>query len=196
MSEILLTAFDAFGGLTANPSEAVVRAIAADWPGPSRLRWEILPTVYDEAEQRLLRLIEASDLAAVVLLGVARARGEVQLERVALNLDDSEVEDNRGERRRGRRIEEAGPVGYWATLDLEVWLATLQAHGVAASISNHAGTFLCNHVFFRALAHLEASGRAIPCGFVHVPGHLGEESGPSVDDVAAALRACLATVVN
>lgn len=93
----------------------------------------------------------------------------MQLERVALNLDDSETVDNRGELRVGGMIDAEGPVGYWSTLPLEEMRSRMMAAGTRVSISNHAGTFLCNHVFYAARHEIERSGRRIPCGFVHLP---------------------------
>lgn len=191
---ILLTGFDAFAGLPSNPSATVVRAVAEFWAGKVPLRCAVLPTVYGLAEARLRTLLEECTPAAVVLLGVARSCTVVQLERVALNLDDSQQADNHAERRLGVRIVDDGPVGYWSTLDLERWQSILTAYGIETLISNHAGTFLCNHVFYTTQAELARRGWNIPCGFVHVPGNLDAAGGPTSEALAHALIACLETV--
>lgn len=166
---ILVTGFNPFGGNPENPSELVVHTLATR-PFPSAvLVTEVLPTEFVAATGRVQELLSRHQPKAIVCLGLASGRQSIQLERVALNLDDAQTPDNAEDLRVGRRIIEDGPVGYWSTLPLERLQTSLMAHGYDAVISNHAGTFLCNHVFY-VLRHLiESQGRSIPCGFVHLP---------------------------
>jgi pyroglutamyl-peptidase len=92
------------------------------------------------------------------------------LERVALNLNDSDVSDNAGEIIQGQLIEVEGPAAYWSSLPLTGMIEALERLGVPAVISNHAGTFLCNHVFYVARHEVEQVGIPCRCGFIHVPG--------------------------
>ena len=69
--------------------------------------------------------------------------------------------------------------------------ATLQRKGVAAEVSQTAGTFVCNHVFY-GLMHTLATQRAYRHtrgGFIHVP-WLPEQGSPSMalDDLVRGLR--------
>ena len=139
-------------------------------------------------------MIAAHEPEAVVLLGVARSQGEIHLERAALNIDDSETADNDAQVRRGRLIEPQGPVGYWSTLPLEAMLARLAALGVPAVISNHAGSFVCNHVFFAASAEIECRGGRARCGFIHLPGRADAQLGGDV--LVAAVVSCLEVVAD
>ncbi len=195
MGRLLVTGFDAFGSLDVNVSEEVVRALPRAWTADVVLRTEVLPTVYAEAGERIVALIRRLSPEAVVLLGVGRGRGEIQLERVALNLDDSETADNRGEWRVGETIDAAGPVGYWSTLPLEAMRARMMATGARVSISNHAGTFLCNHVFYAARHEIERSGRRVPCGFVHLP-EIDIDDAGACERLVLALREGLLAVVG
>lgn len=195
MGELLVTGFDAFGSLDVNVSEEVIRALPRAWTADVALRTEVLPTVYGEARARIVTLIQRLSPDAVVLLGVGRGRGEIQLERVALNLDDSETADNRGERRVGETIDAVGPVGYWSTLPLEAMRSRMMAAGARVSISNHAGTFLCNHVFYAARREIERSGKRVPCGFVHLP-EIDVADATKMDGVVAGVVEGLRAVVE
>jgi pyroglutamyl-peptidase len=188
MAGLLVTGFDAFADLERNISERVVRALPDAWRGRVPLRTAVLPTIYDVAGERVEDLIAAHQPEAIVLLGVARSRRGIQLERVALNLDDSDTADNAQGVRAGRMIDAAGPVGYWSTLPLAAMHSRLEEMGVPVEISNHAGTFLCNHVFYAARAAIERDGLAIPCGFIHLPDSADGEFANLLDAVVACLE--------
>lgn len=158
--KLLLTGFEPFGALALNPSELVVRALAGR---PGIAASAVLPTVYGQAGDRLLALIERERPDLVLMTGVAAKRAEISLERVALNLEDADKPDNAGVRRGGSPIEPGAPLARATTLDLAPPLAALKARGIPAAISNHAGAFVCNHVYYRAL------GTGVPSLFVHLP---------------------------
>jgi pyroglutamyl-peptidase len=166
--KILLTGFVPFGDVAVNPSQLIVEKISASGRFPD-LCAEILPVDFARAGDCLRRLIRDFQPEAVVCIGVAQNRTAISLERVALNLDDARIPDNAGSSVKGRMIAPDGPVGYWSTLPLERMHAALTEQAIPVEFSNHAGAFLCNHVFFAARHELEASWKRIPCGFIHVP---------------------------
>ena len=159
---LLLTGFEKFGELPLNPSELVVRAMARD-PAIPDLVVEVLPTVYDAAGARIRALLERHRPDLVLMTGVAAKRTEINLERVALNLDDADKPDNAGVLRTDAAIEPQGPLARRTTCDLAPALAALRAADIPAVISNHAGGFVCNHTYYCALAH------RTPAVFVHLP---------------------------
>ena len=169
--KILLTGFEPFGEVRVNPSEQIVRRIAAlaRSRGDDDLVTEILPTEFAAAEKRIRQLIRKLRPAAVLCLGVAPQRNKISLERVALNLDDDSLPDNAGRRRAGRRIIVRGPAAYWSTLPLDRIRKQLERRNIPVSYSNHAGTYLCNHVFYVARHEVERTGNRARCGFIHVP---------------------------
>jgi pyroglutamyl-peptidase len=164
---ILLTGFEPFGKLEANPSQLIVERLA-DGAGRDLVA-EVLPTEYAAAGARIRALIRQVHPGAVVCLGVAGRSDAIRLERVALNLDDTQKPDNAGETPAGRLIAPAGPVGYWSTLPLAEMHAALQEREIPVRLSNHAGTYICNHVFYAARHEIERLGSGVPCGFIHVP---------------------------
>ena len=45
----------------------------------------------------------------------------------------------------------------------------LQEEGIPASVSQTAGTFVCNHLFYGLMHELEKQDQKIKGGFVHIP---------------------------
>ena len=169
--KILLTGFEPYGKVEVNPSEQVVQMIVERTRarGDDELVTEILPTEFVAAGRRIRQLIRKLRPAAVLCLGVAPSRDKISLERVALNLDDDLLPDNAGRTRAGQKIVPGSPVAYWSTLPLERIRKQLEKHGIPVSYSNHAGTYLCNHVFYVARHETERMGNRARCGFLHVP---------------------------
>ena len=115
-------------------------------------------------------LIQEYQPKVILALGVATGAPFLRLERVALNLNDAEMPDNAGEVISGQLIEAKGPAAYWSSLPLTAMLEALDGLDVPVVVSNHAGTFLCNHVFYIARHQVEQLGIPSRCGFIHVPG--------------------------
>jgi pyroglutamyl-peptidase len=185
---ILLTGFEPFGKLETNPSQHIVDRLASAGPdsrGTMDLVTEVLPTAYAAAGERIRTLIRGIQPGAVICLGVAVRADALHLERVALNLDDAEAPDNAGDARAGQRIISSGPVGYWSTLPLAEMFLALQAREIPVRISNHAGTYVCNHVFYTARHEVERLGSDAPCGLVHVP--LMQEQAATEEDLKRSL---------
>ena len=199
--KILLTGFNSFSGVRVNPSEPVVRAIAEQkQPAKMEMIAAVLPTEYDAATRKLRGLIRKHRPDAVLCLGVAQRREVISLERVALNLDDEPTPDNAGVIRRGSRIVRGGPDLYWSTLPLAALERALKrprnAGRIRAAISNHAGAFLCNHVFY--IARHETARRRGPvlCGFIHLPGLRGYKAARErqLRGMIQAIERCLSVV--
>jgi pyroglutamyl-peptidase len=168
----LLTGFNRFGNLAVNPSEIIVRHFekrAKEFPSVELIT-EVLPTEFVRAGERIKQLIRQYRPDQIVCLGVGANLIKIHLERVALNLDDADVADNTGLSRDGQQIVPDAPVAYWSTLPLERLSAMLADRGIPTSISNHAGTYVCNHVFYVARHEVEVLGLNTRCGFVHLPG--------------------------
>lgn len=174
---LLLTGFDAFGGLTRNPSQVIVEQIAAHpalfLPQHWRLHPAILPTVFAAAGQQIQHLILAHRPAVVVCLGVAVGRAAISLECTARNQHTAALPDNAGQVAAGGPIVADGPPVYSATLPLHALSAALEQHSIPVEYSTDAGGYVCNHVFYLACHTLaqqqqETEGGAV-CGFLHVP---------------------------
>lgn len=147
-----MTGFEPWGRERRNPSGEVARAVGG----------HVLPTRYGEAGRRLLSLVRRERPRALLMLGLGPARRRLGLEALALNVDHCE---SRAFRRWRRPIVRGGRAALESRLPLDALHRRLRAAGVPVAISHHAGTFVCNHVFYLALART----RVPLCGFVHVP---------------------------
>jgi pyroglutamyl-peptidase len=144
--KILITGFEPWGKHRVNPSGELASAVGG----------HVLPVDFDLAARELRRLIRKERPRAIVMMGLAPGRTRINLEAVALNVEHH--------RRRWRRIRRNGPLALLSRLPLPRLLSRLRRARVPATVSFHAGTFVCNRVFYEALA-----GSSVPCGFVHVP---------------------------
>ena len=170
-STVLLTGFEPFGGEAMNPSWEIARAIDG-WVCEGRVvRVALLPCVFGDALAKLDEAIAAHRPELVICLGQAGGRAEISIERVAVNIDDARIPDNLGRQPIDAAIVADGPAAYFSTLPIKALARDLRDAGIAAAVSNTAGTFVCNHVFY-ALMHRLATSQALAQargGFVHVP---------------------------
>jgi pyroglutamyl-peptidase len=165
---VLLTGFEPFGGDAVNPSQDIARALDGSVIAGHRVVGRVLPCVFGGAPRALLSWIEELRPALVVCLGQAGGRAEISPERVAINIDDARIPDNAGAQPVDMPIVRGAPNAYWSTLPLKPIISALTTRGLPAKISNSAGTFVCNHVFF-ALMHSLRRRRSVRAGFIHVP---------------------------
>jgi len=177
--KILLTGFEPFGKVLDNPSQRVVEHFAAKGLASeqkAKLITAVLPVDYVAASAILEELLESHKPDAVLMLGVAQMRESINLERIAINVNDAKIADNAGNLKSGQAIVDDAPVAYRSTLPLEAMYQAIQDAGISVVYSNHAGAYLCNHVFYFARHWLECAGLGhIPCGFIHLP-DMGEEA--------------------
>lgn len=200
---VLLTGFDPFGDARdspnpINPSWLAVRALHGKRIGGHRVVSAQLPCVFDASLTELHRLLRTHKPALVICVGQAGGRGAVSLERVAINVNDARIPDNAGAQPVDTPVATKGPAAYFSTLPIKAMLLALRRAGVPAEVSQTAGTFVCNHVFY-GLMHALATQRGMKRtrgGFVHVP-FLPEQGSPALplDVLVAALRQAVATAL-
>lgn len=195
---LLLTGFQPFGGQSINPSGLLAESFQNQVIGRHVVHAMALPTVFDEAPRRLRAAMRELRPDLVVCLGQAGGRACISFERVAINIDEANIADNAGQQPAGTAIARRGPAAYWSTLPIHAMADACEQAGVPASVSNTAGTFVCNHVFYslmRTLAHARWQG--VRGGFVHVP-FLPEQGHPSLawQDMRRGLQAALTVAVE
>ncbi|GGU75442.1 pyrrolidone-carboxylate peptidase [Streptomyces albospinus] len=201
MTRVLLTGFEPFDGESTNPSWRAVRAAAAEPFAGAELSTVELPCVYGGSLTALRAAVDAAQPDIVVCVGQAGGRPDITVERVAVNVDDARIPDASGAEPIDEVIVPGGPAAYFSTLPIKACVAAVRAAGLPASVSNTAGTFVCNHVFY-GLAHLIATELPhVRGGFVHVPyapEQVTDRAQPSlpVDAVARALREIAATAAR
>ena len=191
---VLVTGFDPFGGDSANPSWLAAQALHGRQIAGHRIIAAQLPTVFGQSIEVLRNLLVRHRPTLVLCLGQAGGRDALSLERVAVNINDARIADNAARQPVDTPVQPAGPVGYFSTLPIKAMMLAIRAEGVAAEVSQTAGTFVCNHIFY-ALMHELATQQALKGtrgGFIHVP-WLPEQGTPSMalEDMVQGLRAAV-----
>jgi len=167
LPQVLLTGFAPFGGESVNPSWQAVAALEGEVIAGHRVRTRCLSVEFGTAIDELQRAIRSTRPALVLCLGQAGGRPAMSLERVAINVDDARIPDNAGARPIDRPIEPRGPAAYFTDLPIKSMLAALRQASIPAEVSQTAGTFVCNHVFYGLMHALRR--RTARGGFIHIP---------------------------
>jgi pyroglutamyl-peptidase len=196
---VLLTGFDPFGGASLNPSWMAVQALHGRQVGGHRIVGAQLPTVFGQSLQVLRDLLGRHRPALVLCCGQAGGRTALSLERVAINVNDARIADNALAQPVDTPVVAGGPDAYFTSLPIKAMLVELQREGINAEVSQTAGTFVCNHVFY-GLMHELATRRGFRRtrgGLVHVP-WLPEQGQPSMrlDEVVRGLRVAIACALR
>jgi pyroglutamyl-peptidase len=172
---VLLTGFEPFDSDTINPSWEVARALHGwGWEGNdgkmALVHARRMPCAFGAALQSLDEAIDSLQPQLVVCVGLAGGRSEVTPERVAINVDDGRICDNAGCQPIDTPVIEGAPAAYFSTLPIKAIVRDLRAAGIPAGVSNTAGTFVCNHLFFGLMHRIATRPVAgMRGGFVHIP---------------------------
>lgn len=197
---VLLIGFAPFGGETVNPSWQAVRALHGRRVAGHRIVARELPVEFGVSLKALRAAMRAQKPALVIAVGQAGGRGALSLERIAINVDDARIPDSAGRQPVDAAIVADGPAAYFSTLPIKAMRAAIAAAGIPVEVSQTAGTFVCNHVFY-GLMHALRRQRRVRGGFIHVPyspeqaaRHPGAP-GIAVDVISAGLRIAIATAL-
>ena len=188
---VLVTGFDAFGGASINPSWLAAQALGGEILTGHRVVVGQLPTEFEGSANVLVHLLMQNKPRLVLCVGQAGGRNALSIERIAINIIDASIADNAGRQPLDRPVIASGPAAYFSTLPIKAMFEAVQQAGIAAEVSQTAGTFVCNHVFY-TLLHVIATTRGLKGmsgGFVHVP-YLAEQGSPSMPlmDMVRGLR--------
>ena len=167
---ILLTGFEPFGGESINPSWEAVRALEGKTMNDgSVIAVARLPCTFVLSLDVLEQQIRMHKPRIVVCVGQAGGRAELSIERVAINVDDARIPDNAGAQPIDVQIRTDGPAAYFSTLPIKAIVAALNEKGIPAAVSQTAGTFVCNHVFYGLMQLVAQAPKIKRAGFVHIP---------------------------
>ena len=195
---ILITAFAPFQGEDINATMEAL-ALLPDSAHGHNLCKHILPVEFGKAVDAVVSLVEDVQPDAVVCLGQASGRADVTPERVAINVMDARIADNGGYQPCDVPVRAEGPAAYFSTLPVKAMVQAMKEAGVPASLSNTAGTFVCNDLMYGLLDYLAQTGRNIPAGFIHIPATPAQaavrpSSSLAPETVAKGLGAALAVL--
>lgn len=198
--KILITGFDAFGGEKINPSTEALKNIRKNI-----LDCEVitttLPTVFNESFEKIKEEITKHDPKIVICVGQAGGRKNITVERVAINIDDARIADNKNNQPVDEIIRDDGENAYFSTLPIKAIIENLNENNIPAEISNSAGTFVCNHIMYQTLYLANKNNNNFNAGFIHIP-YLPEQTinnnlpSMSLDTIVSALENIIETSIK
>jgi len=185
MRTVLVTGFEPFGGEAVNPSWEVVKQLEGLIVENHRVVTRQLPCVFGESLTVLNAAVDELAPAIILAVGQAGGRVDITVERVAINVDDARIPDNRGQQPVDVPVVLDGPAAWFSSLPIKAMVAALKEAGVPASVSQTAGTFVCNHVMY-GLLHKISGQASVKGGFIHIP-YLPEQAAahPGAASMAA-----------
>lgn len=165
---ILVTGFEPFGGETINPSWEAVKLLPDKIEDAEIIKLEI-PTVRYRALDVIENAIVTYNPDVVLSIGQAGGRPDITVERIGINIDDFRIPDNEGTQVTDEPIEANGPAAYFVTLPVKAMVQNIKDKGIPASVSNTAGTFVCNHVIYGVSHMIATKYPGKRSGFIHIP---------------------------
>ena len=166
--KILVTGFDPFGGEKVNPALEAVKSLPSEIHG-AEIHWVEIPTVFYKSSDVLEEEIVRYQPDVVLCIGQAGGRASLTPERVAINLDDARIPDNEGNQPIDIPIREDGRSAYFSTLPIKAMVQAIKKEGLPATVSNTAGTFVCNHLMYQTLYLADKRFPDMRAGFMHIP---------------------------
>lgn len=199
---ILVTGFDPFGGEPVNPAFEALKFLEGKTLAGHTVVTQEVPTVRYKALDALKVAVARHDPCLVVAVGQAGGRLAIMPERVAINVDDFRIPDNEGNQPTDEPIVAGGPAAYFTSLPVKTMVNAMKEAGIPAAVSNTAGTFVCNHIFYGLMHILAQEGAKRRGGFIHIPymttqaARLGNQPSMSIETIAKGLEIAVLTAVT
>lgn len=199
--KILVTGFDPFGGEKVNPALEAVKSLPSVIHG-AEIRWVEIPTVFYQSAEVLEAEIVRYQPDVVLCIGQAGGRASLTPERVAINQDDARIPDNQGNQPIDTPIRLDGQAAYFSTLPIKAIVQAIKEVGLPATVSNTAGTFVCNHLMYQALYLADKKFPNMRAGFMHIP-YMTEQvinkpntASMNLADIVKGIEAAIGAIVD
>lgn len=198
--KIMVTGFGRFLEHEANPTKEVLALLPKSIQGHQILTME-LPVIFDECFTALKNVIADERFDVIIMLGLAGGRTAITPERIAINLKDGKLPDNVGNMPKDEVIIQDGPMAYLSTLPLRKIEERLLLKNIPVMISNTAGLYVCNNVFYHVMHYINTNSLRIKAGFIHVP-YMDEQTKPEqafslpIDQILEAIVETIKTVIS
>lgn len=195
MKKLLLTAFEPFAGEKINPSLEAARQMSRVEFSGAIIHTAELAVDRHQAVASALDLIHKDGPDIIIMLGEAGGRFRINPERVAINVDDFRIPDNAGNQPKDEPIVDGGPAAYFSTLPIRAIVERVVSAGIPAAISNTAGTYLCNRLFYSVMHAISTEGLPAIAGFMHLP-YVHEQAINKNPDVPSLSRESIVEAVR
>ena len=199
--KILVTGFDPFGGEKVNPAQEAVKSLPSEIHG-AEIHWVEIPTVFYKSAEVLEAEIVRYQPDVVLCIGQAGGRASLTPERVAINQDDARIPDNQGNQPIDTPIRLDGEAAYFSTLPIKAMVQAIKEVGLPATVSNTAGTFVCNHLMYQTLYLADKKFPHMRAGFMHIP-YMTEQvinkpntASMNLSDIVKGIEAAIGAIVD
>ena len=172
---LLVTGFEPFGKYRENSSWAVAEKVAACGVEGVEVIACLLPVSFAGVAAVLRKAVAEHNPDAVVMLGQAAGIDYIKLERIAINMMDSVAADNEGFIPDEETITPGGAAALFTNCDIKGLRKAVEESGTAAKVSNSAGLYVCNRLYYEAL-QLCNERPGMKGLFVHLPFYDGQPS--------------------
>ncbi|MCW6660901.1 pyroglutamyl-peptidase I [Aerococcaceae bacterium NML201209] len=199
--KILVTGFDPFGGEAINPALEAIKRLPTMIAGAAVEVLEI-PTVFHKSAEVVAAKMRNYQPDVVLCIGQAGGRTGLTPERVAINQDDARIPDNEGNQPIDVAIQADGQAAYFTTLPIKAMVEAIHQVGLPASVSNSAGTFVCNHIMYQVLYLVDKEFPQTKAGFMHIPFMMEQvvdkpnQPAMSLTDITRGIEAAITAIVE
>jgi pyroglutamyl-peptidase len=194
--DILVTAFEPFGGEKLNPSEIVLYDLP-DKIKDHSIRKLLLPVEFIRSAEILRTEYDKLSPDAVIMLGQAGGRSAVTPESTGRNIMNAAEPDNAGYLPDHQPIIAGGQEQLYSTLPMQNIIDSVKSLGISCERSDSAGEFVCNCLLYSMLDHNKGE---VPTGFIHMPyiKEQGHEDKPYMElkDITKAIMTAIETVIS
>ena len=167
MKRILLTGFEPFHEYKINSSWSLVDSFENTMSDLECIKLR-LPVEFKTVSSIVPEILKQYQPDIVLAFGQCTG-DSIRIERVALNLDDARIADNSGYTPIDKPIHDDGKNAYFSTLPIKCIQQAIADKNIPAIISNSAGTYVCNHLFYELLYWCDKLSLSTKIGFVHLP---------------------------
>ncbi|MCW6666537.1 pyroglutamyl-peptidase I [Aerococcaceae bacterium NML190938] len=199
--KILVTGFDPFGCEAINPALEAIKRLPTTIAGAAVEVLEI-PTVFHKSAEVVAAKMRNYQPDVVLCIGQAGGRTGLTPERVAINQDDARIPDNEGNQPIDVAIQADGQAAYFTTLPIKAMVEAIHQVGLPASVSNSAGTFVCNHIMYQVLYLVDKEFPQTKAGFMHIPFMMEQvvdkpnQPAMSLTDITRGIEAAITAIVE
>lgn len=164
MKKVLLTAFGPYDQWRENASWSALVALTRELPANLQITTRRYPVDFAAVQRLLAQDLEAEPDVALHL-GQAPGSAAIHLEAFGLNIGGLSTQFPE----EYQPLVPDGPPAYRSRLPLDRWALLLRREGIPATVSYHAGTYLCNATLYLSHYWTERRGLRTQSGFIHLP---------------------------
>jgi pyroglutamyl-peptidase len=177
---VVVSGFDRYEDVEVNPSYEVPKALEDQGLLPLSgddgvlegvdvtITAVSLPVSFSQAWPMLRQVLDRVHPNVVVATGLKHAARGIALERCATNLRDASNDEHDQSTGDLIPVRPDGPAAYWTRLPLRSILSDFSSHGIPATLSSDAGTYVCNSLFYNLL-NWTSQQEHVLSGFVSFP---------------------------